>query len=113
MGLRDRCSDLPPFFVRCYKNGNLGYERALNPQPGIERVDGKIDALGRISLSGKGGYADRSSEWMMTFSGRLSDITPTVLKGELRVLAGMQGRRDCTITFLPPPAELMKVFGAK
>jgi hypothetical protein len=90
-----------------FAKGSLTAERPLISSPGKEKFEGRIDPLGRIEITGK--YEDRQA-WVYKLRGQLSDSKPTILKGDLEVIAGAVGHRSCTITFLPKPQEIMPAF---
>lgn len=87
--------------------GALTAEREPISVPGKEDYRGTVDPLGRIKLSGS--YSGRGA-WQYRFVGQLSDKKSTVLVGELEVTNGAVGKRDCTITLLPKPDELLALF---
>ena len=87
--------------------GSLSAERPLISGDGKETFTGRIDPLGRIELIGK--YEGRQS-WIYRFRGQLNDQKPTVLKGGVEVTAGAAGARNCLITFIDKPADLMAAF---
>jgi hypothetical protein len=90
-----------------YSKGALSAERPLISGTGTETFKGGIDPLGRIEMIGK--YENRQA-WLYKFKGQLSDKQPTILKGRVDITAGAAGHRDCTITFLAKPEDLMAAF---
>jgi hypothetical protein len=90
-----------------FSKGALTAERPLISGTGKEKFDGQIDPLGRIEMTGK--YEDRQA-WIYKFKGQLSDKQPTILKGRVDITAGAAGHRDCTITFLAKPEDVMAAF---
>jgi hypothetical protein len=90
-----------------FSRGALTAERPLISGTGTENFKGRIDPLGRIEMTGK--YEDKQA-WTYKLKGQLSDKQPTILKGRVDITAGAAGHRDCTITFLPKPEDLMAAF---
>jgi hypothetical protein len=91
-----------------YERGILKAQRKLISAPGAEDYSGTIDALGRIKVSGIHDESGRA--WALKFGGQLSDSKPTILNGSLDVTSGAVGHRDCKITFLDKPADLLQAF---
>ncbi len=93
--------------VVSYSGRELSAERPRIVGSGVERFTGTIDPLGRIEMTAK--YEDKQS-WIYRLKGRLEEKAPTVLKGDVQIITGAIGRRNCSITFLPKPDELMAAF---
>jgi hypothetical protein len=100
-------------FTLNFSNGALAGERPTRAQKGSDRYTGNVEPDGKIKVSSKGRFDDRSSEWTADFAGRLQEKGPTVLNGSMRVSGKTPAVHKCAIAFLVAPPELAKIFSAK
>lgn len=94
-----------------FANGTFKGERRTESRAGKESYWGSIGQDHVIRIAGRGGYQDGSDSWSSTFSGTLSDDGTIVLRGYLDTTR-RRGRRNCSITFLPPSDKLASLFVA-
>ena len=99
----------PPFKVAMvfrFADGGLKAQRFTGKKPGKESFEGTVSRSGEVTILGRGGYDDGSSNWTSKFSGRVGN--ETVLNGRL---SAPRGFRTCSIAFQSSPAELRAKLG--
>ena len=100
-------------FAVDFSNGALSGERPTRVQKGRETYKGSVEPAGKIKLSGKGHYDDRSSDWTSEYAGQLQEKGPTNLFGTMRVGGKTPAVHKCAITFLAAPLDLAKILLSK
>jgi tetratricopeptide (TPR) repeat protein len=91
--------------------GNIlkGERKPGNQRPGEESYVGVISSNKLIKVTGHGAFFDGSKpRWHYRFSGSINNESLTSIKGSLETNLGEH--RDCSITFLLPPAQWTAVL---
>ena len=100
-------------FELSVSNGALTGARPTRVQKGSDQYRGSVDPTGKITMSSKGHFDDKSQEWTSYFAGELKEKGPTVLYGAIKIAGKTPIVHKCAITFLVAPADLAKILSAK
>jgi hypothetical protein len=96
-----------------FLNGTLTGVRPTRVKKGSESYKGSVDPEGKIKVSGRGHFDDRTYEWTSEYAGQLQEKGPTNLQGTLRFSGSAPAVHKCAIAFLLPPADLAKILSVK